>query len=248
MASVELLWKLPLSDVTFTEDEARVWGFELDQPPSCIGDLFQILSRDEMGRAAQFKHDQMRCRYVVARATLRRLLGEALKLDPSAIAFKYSLQGKPELAGEFAGKLFFNVSHSRGLALIAITRICPLGVDLEQVRPLRYDIQIARRFFTPRESAKLESLPEVERPAAFCSLWTRKEAWLKAKGSGIADSLNRVDISFLPGEPPRILNVADEPGEAEQWALIELTPAKGFTGALAIRAAGVRVFCQRFPS
>jgi 4'-phosphopantetheinyl transferase len=151
------------------------------------------------------------------------------------------------LAGDYAGRLHFNVSHSGGLALVAITTICPVGVDLEEIRSLRYDLEIAKRFFTTSESAKLESLPVTDRPLAFFSLWTRKEAWLKAKGVGIAESLNHVDIACLPDEPVRVLDVTNEPKEAEQWTLAHLNPAEGFTGALAIRRPTARISCWRFP-
>ncbi len=246
MASVEPLWKEPPPDAALANDEVQVWSVDLDQPASRAGEMFQFLSPDERQRADQFQIKQKRLEHVVCRATLRRLLGKFLSLDPGALLFSYTSRGKPELAGPLAGKLHFNVSHSGSLALIAVTRLCPVGVDVEHVRPRRYDMDVARRFFTAHESAALETLPEAERPAAFFNLWTRKEAWLKATGVGITESLNRVELSFLPGEPARILSVADDPEEAGKWTLAGLNPAAGFIGALAIRARGLNVLCRHW--
>lgn len=246
MASVELLWKEPPSDTALANDEVQVWSVDLDQPSSRVGELFHFLSPDEQQRASRFQIEQKRLENVVGRATLRRLLGKFLALDPAALVFNYTSRGKPELAGALAGKLHFSVSHSGGLALIAVTRLCPIGVDVEHVRPRRYDIEVARRFFTTRESTVLESLPEADRPAAFFNLWTRKEAWLKATGVGIAESMNRVELSFLPGEPAHILSVADAPDEAGKWTLAGLNPATGFIGALAVRARDLNVLCRHW--
>lgn len=246
MASVELLWKLSPSDIVIEDGEAHVWCVELDRPASRIDEVFRFLSEDEQRRANEFRFEEKRRHFIVGRATLRQLIGECLKANPVALEFSYTQRGKPELAGLHTEKLHFNLSHSGNLALIALTRICPLGVDLEQVRAVRYDAEIARRFFTAPESASLESLPEDEQTGAFFNLWTRKEAWLKATGVGISESLGRVEISFLPGEPACVVNVVDKPEEAKKWTLVELKPAKGFVGALAIRARGLNVRCWQW--
>ena len=246
MASVELFWKLSPSDIVLGDGEAHVWCVELDQSPSRTDKLFQLLSEEEQQRAKQFRFEEKRGHFIVGRATLRQLIGGCLKASPAALEFSYTQRGKPELAGALAGKVHFNVSHSDSLALIALTRVCPVGVDVERVRPRQYDMEIARRFFTARESAGLESLQEAERPSAFFNLWTRKEAWLKATGVGISESLGRVEISFLPGEPACVVSVVDKPEEAKEWTLVELKPAKGFVGALAIRARGLNVRCWQW--
>jgi 4'-phosphopantetheinyl transferase len=247
MVLADSLWNSPTLNVTPGANEVHVWCVELDQPSSVIEALSGILSSDERTRASQFKYQHLRGRYIAGRATLRRLLGQALECDPARLEFKYNAHGKPELADRHGQRMHFNVSHSDHLALIDITPTSPIGVDLEQVRAVRYDLQIAHRFFTARESADLEALPEAERIAAFFSLWARKEAWLKAKGVGIAEFLNRVQVSFLPGEAARVLHVAEEPEEAKEWTLVELNPARGFIGALAIRRSDVKVQCWRFP-
>jgi 4'-phosphopantetheinyl transferase len=193
-----------------------------------------------------FKFQKGRDHFIVGRATLRRLLGNALKLDPAALTFSYGPRGKPELAGAAAGQLHFNVSHSGGLALVALTRRCPVGVDIEHDRPSTMGTEIAERFFTQRENAGLMQLPEARRAAAFINLWTRKEAWLKATGDGIATWLKRVEVSFLPGEPARVLAVDDLPEEPACWTLADLRPATGYSGAMAIRAHDLNVRCWRW--
>lgn len=241
MATFELLWNPPPPHTEIAESEVHVWSVDLDVPSSRTSELFEMLSADEQHRADKFKFNDGRARYIAGRSTLRRLLGRVLKLDPSALVFRYTERGKPELDGATAGQLHFNISHSDGLALIALTRSQNVGVDVESVRAVNYGEDIAARFFSNRESAGLAALPVAERPAAFFNLWTRKEAWLKATGDGIAESLKRVEVSFLPGEPARVLNIADAPDEAARWTLVDLKPADGFTGTLAIPAHDLNV-------
>jgi 4'-phosphopantetheinyl transferase len=245
MASPELLWNPAPPGTVLEGNEVQVWCVALDSPLSRAGELMRLLSPDELERADRFKFEQGRQHYIVGRATLRRLLGDVLQLDPATLKFDYIDRGKPALGGAHVGKLHFNVSHSHGLALIAVTRCAPVGVDIEYIRPVKHGDDIARRFFTASESAGLAKLAGAERPAAFFNLWTRKEAWLKATGAGIADSLNRAEFSFLPDDPPRVLNIAGEPGESDYWTVIDLKPATGFTGALAARTRDLNVRCWR---
>ena len=246
MASVEIPWTKSSSGITPTNDEAHVWCVNLDLPPSATSELFKILTPDEQQRADQYKFERGRTRFITARSMLRRLLGNALQQDPSALTFRYTERGKPELTVAGEGQLRFNVSHSDALALIALTRSHAVGVDLERIRPVTYVREIADRFFTDRESAALALLPEAEQTTAFFNLWTRKEAWLKATGDGIAEALKRVEVSFLPAEPACILDIAGSPKGATEWTLMDLKPAEGFTGALAVQAKDLNVLCRQW--
>jgi 4'-phosphopantetheinyl transferase len=166
---------------------------------------------------------------------------------PSSLLFTCGPHGKPELAGAFTGSgLHFNLAHSAALALVAVTRAGPIGVDVERIRPMPNAGDMVTRFFSKREAAAFQALSEDQKTEAFFRLWTRKEAWLKATGEGIAGSLDRVEVAFLPGEPPRFLSL---PGDAQVLAncsLHVLAPAPGFTGALAAVAAITRVTCWRW--
>jgi 4'-phosphopantetheinyl transferase len=246
MASLEMLWKLPPADTRLDDGEVQVWCVNLNQPER-EQDLFNTLPGNEQRRANQFRIEHIRRYHITARATLRQLLGRQLNVEPSSLEFQYGPHGKPELAASFKGCLHFNISHSGALGLIAMTKVAPVGVDVEHIRAFDSDVEIVRRFFTSNETARFESLPESQRPLAFFSLWTRKEAWIKAMGSGIAESLTRVETTFVPGEPPQFLQVGNDPQEASYWSLMPLGPAVGFTGALAIRASNIRIACWQFP-
>ncbi|MCP5111473.1 MAG: 4'-phosphopantetheinyl transferase superfamily protein [bacterium] len=117
----------------------------------------------------------------------------------------------------------------------------PVGVDVEFPRsgPLRDGV--ADRFFSGREVAALRSLPVDEQRAAFYRCWTRKEAFVKAKGKGLSYGLDQFTVSLLPGEPAALLETVAEPGEAARWRLHHLDPGPGYAGAVAVPAGVIRV-------
>ena len=181
----------------------HVWAAGLDQPAGQISSLEQILSPDEQDRAQKFKFENSRERFIVGRSLLRTILGSYLQVNPTQLRFIYSPRGKPSLENIFGhGALHFNVAHSQNLILIAVTRACPLGVDVEWANPIKDFEDIADRFFSKNETAKLKAAPADQRMAAFYSLWTRKEAYLKATGEGLSDALGEVEFTFLPRRTP----------------------------------------------
>ena len=222
--------------------EIHVWATTLAPAPEQLQKTLATLSVDELARAKRFKFDQHRNRFIAGRGALRAILGRSLGASPAALRFEYQTNGKPELAGKFASAgIHFNLAHTEDLALVAVTRIGRLGVDVEGVRPIKNADELVARFFSPRENELFQKVSENEKPAAFFNLWTRKEALLKATGEGITRSLSLVEVSFLPGEPARLLAVSGDVEEAAQWSLRELSPATGFTGAIAIQARDVTV-------
>ena len=165
---------------------------------------------------------------------MRLLLGRYLGLDPASISLVYSAHGKPMLGLEARSSLRFNLSHSAGRAVYAISRGRELGVDIEQVRPLVDLEKLAHRFFSTRERTALMALSETDRSIAFYRCWTRKEAYLKALGDGLSRPLSDFDVSVLPGARPALLHVAWEPGGADRWILADIELEHGFVGTLAI--------------
>ncbi len=136
------------------------------------------------------------------------ILARYLRAEPENIELEYNLRGKPLLAGRFAGSgLHFNLAHCDNLALLAIAPGRVVGVDLERIRAVDGADNTAACFCAPREMAEFQSLPAGERDAAFFRLWTRKEAWLKAVGDGIGESLDKVEVSFQSLEAPRIVRL-----------------------------------------
>ena len=226
------------------DNEIHVWATTLAVPPTKFDDLAATLSPEEKERAHKFKFEKHRNRYIAGRGALRKILGQYLRAEPAELRFVHLENGKPVLAGDFASAgIYFNLSHTEDLALIAVTRIGMVGVDVERVRPIREMDALVARFFSPRENEAFQKVATEVKPAAFFNLWTRKEALLKATGEGITRSLSLVEVSFLPGEPARLLAVSGDAEKAAAWSLRELTPAKGFTGAIAIEARKIEVRC-----
>ena len=223
-----------------TPTVVHVWAVRLDSPPAHVDALSATLSADECERASRFHFDRDRRRYICARGALRQLLSRYLDAAPEEFTFSYGENGKPSLAGRFHGALTFNVSHSGELALVAIGRDIALGVDVEAVRALDDADGIASRFFAPRENERLRSLPDEVRTDAFFACWTRKEAYLKALGSGLAKPLDAFEVTFAPDEAASLLVYGDDQ-ETARWKLRELTPGAGYTGALVTEGpAGTR--------
>ena len=216
----------------------RCWSVELGVAEEWLEPLAGVLAPDERERAIRFLFPRDRHRFVVARASLRVLLGRHLGARPSAIGFTYGPQGKPSLAGSTGASLHFSVSHCEDLALIVLRRDGPLGVDLEAVRPMADRDAVASRFFTAAETAAIDSVPPAARDLAFFLCWTRKEAFAKAMGAGLSFALDRCQVTCRPDEPPRVVEIDGDRAEGARWFMWDLRPAPGFVGAVAVRASG----------
>ena len=241
-------WPLHSGAVQFATNEIHVWAAPLSVDSTILRTYAAALSPDERTRAEKFKFEKHRNRFIAGRGVLREILGRYVHAKPAELRFDYSTNGKPELGAEFAsGEIHFNLSHSEELALIAVTCVGVVGVDVERVRTIDNADALVARFFSARENELFQNVPPSEKPAAFFNLWTRKEALLKATGEGITRSLSLVEVSFLPGEPARLLAVSGDTAKAAQWSLIDLQPAPGFAGAVAIRAKDIslKVFAAR---
>lgn len=201
-----------------------------------VGAAVAVLSEDERARADRFAFDRDRRRFIVARARLRHLLAARLDTTPETIRFSYGARGKPSLRGS---EWRFNVSHCGDLAVFAFCRHREVGVDVESVRPLEDADAIAARFFSPRENAEYRSLQPAHRPRGFFNCWTRKEAFIKATGDGLAHPLDAFDVTLTPDAPARILRVGDRPGTACGWSLECFVPAPGYVAAVVTNTGGV---------
>jgi 4'-phosphopantetheinyl transferase len=227
--------------------EVQVWAARLSVARDTLDRLAATLSLSERERAARLRFERDRARFIAGRGLLRTILSRCLELDPAELEFSYGAYGKPVLAGAFAEcGLQFNVAHSQDLALFALTCGGPVGVDVERIRPLAETGELVVRFFSTRECAAFKKVAEEQKTAAFFNLWTRKEAWLKATGEGIGALLKRVEVSFLPGEPARLLGLPAEAQSAARWSLLDLSPGSGFAAALAVAAPEVRLSCWRW--
>jgi 4'-phosphopantetheinyl transferase len=226
----------------------RAWRIELRQPPAAVARAAALLAPDERERAARFHFERDRERFVLARGALREILAGCVGAEPAALRFVYSAAGKPALApGLAAGTpLSFNLSHSHQLALLAVTSGAAIGADVEHARDLPDLVSMARRFFAPGESRRLLALPREAQAAAFYRCWTRKEAYLKARGEGLPGGLDRFEVAFGLDERPALLATHDAPAEAAHWSMLDLDLGPGYAAAIAVRATNTQMVVENF--
>jgi 4'-phosphopantetheinyl transferase len=185
---------------------------------------------------------------VVAHGLLRTILSRYVDVEPGRLQFRRGDRGKPYLAPVAGSDLLkFNMSDSVDLALFAITHEREVGVDVERVRSIVEAQDIAREFFSPQEYATFCTLPAEQRREAFFACWTRKEAYLKARGQGLYLPFDQFDVSLTPGESAALLGTSGDPREASRWSLRELCPGPGYAAALAVAGRGWQVKCWQFP-
>jgi 4'-phosphopantetheinyl transferase len=221
---------------------ARVeaWFSSLEAQPTLLESLRSVLSKDELERAARFHFARDRDRYVIGRGLLRELLAERVDMEPSELRFDYSPYGKPRLRGHDA--ITFNVSHSANRAVFAIADGVQVGVDIEVLDSKPSDELVARQFFSAIEVGEFLSLPAETRPRVFLTIWTRKEAYIKARGEGLSLPLQDFDVTLMPGVPPELRRTAWSETEPSEWLLSDISAGcPGCIAALAVRAGAAEV-------
>jgi 4'-phosphopantetheinyl transferase len=231
-AEIQLSWPPSSAGFEVSGHEVHVWSCQLFRPDSDYTSRLEALSTDERRRAEAYHFERDRREFIARRHFVRTILGRYLKMEPAKIELVSEERGKPRLAGAAeAVPLHFNLSHSRHLALLAVCRTCPVGVDVERIRPIPELDEIAANFFSMQENALLADASGTEKKLeAFFRVWTRKEAYLKATGEGIALQLGQVDCSrAAPG-----------------WSFQSLSPAPGFIGALALQVENAAPLCWQW--
>jgi 4'-phosphopantetheinyl transferase len=246
MSLVRISWPTLPSPPSLHDDEVHVWTAGLDHERDRFLSLSELLVDEDLERAAGYRIPVVREHFIAARAFLRSVLGGYLHVDPRKVTFHYGPQGKPYLLHP-PRQLFFNLSHSHGLALVAVSRNVEVGVDVEKVRNFN-DLGFAERYFTTREVSTLLAVPEHQRTEVFFHAWTRKEAFLKATGEGIAIGLDRVEVALAPWEPVRLVLLDGCPHQAAEWSLSHLSPATEYVGALALKHRRPQVRCWHWPA
>jgi 4'-phosphopantetheinyl transferase len=219
---------------TLEKNNVHVWRMSLDIDQTRLDSFMQILAEDEWTRAQRIRIENVRRHYVAARGFLRMILSSYTNRPPEGLEFKYNQYGKPSLGGSDPVGISFNMSHSHGLALYGIAPERNLGVDIEKVREDMPHIKIAKRFFSIKEYASLLTLPPDQQTPAFFSCWTRKEAYLKARGEGISSSLSSFSVSFLPGEAPALLGHPLGLQETFRWSVMDIDVGPEYKAALVV--------------
>lgn len=210
--------------------EVHIWQAELDDRLADV--LKRHLSPDEITRADRFHFAKDRNHFIAARGLLRTLLSVYLGMNSEDLRFSYAEKGKPSLKETQRSAINFNLAHSHGMAIYAFACDREVGVDLEYIREDLAGEKIAERFFSPREIEMLKGVPAELRKEAFFNCWTRKEAYIKARGEGLSMPLDEFDVSLGPGEPAALLLNHKDPGEVSRWTMRSLTVPPGYVAAL----------------
>jgi 4'-phosphopantetheinyl transferase len=228
------IWGLPGADFVPLPGEVHVWRAKLGWRAN-IAKLRENLSLDERERADRFHFAADRMRYVIGRAMSRSLLSRCLRIAPECVKFALTNAGKPILAMDPQQmSLDFNISHSGDFVLLALARGRKVGIDIELISRTVEIEAIAARLFSKQEYACLRALPTSIRHEAFYSCWTRKEAYLKARGDGLGLALDAFDVTFLPDQMPRLVETRHDTGEKSRWTLQDLDVEPNYKAALAI--------------
>ena len=236
-------WEAVATPPSLHTGEVHVWRTALEADGDRQRECLETLAPAERERAAAFNFEAPRRRFIVARGSLRALLACYLDVGPRELVFVYGEHGKPALAA--ATDLTFNLSHSGDLLLLACTRGRDLGIDVERTqREVRWE-QVAHRFFAERELADLLALPEAQQRNAFFRCWTRKEAYMKATGHGVALGLSNFAVSLAPDTPPALVWL--QHGRPDDWRLADVEVGPGYAGALCAAGANWQPRWLRLP-
>jgi 4'-phosphopantetheinyl transferase len=220
--------------------DVHVWSGDLDILDAAHRN---VLSDDELERATSFRFARDRARFVAARTLLRTLLASYADCHARSIRFAYGPFGKPTLP-DFP-RLRFNLAHSENCVVVAVTRGREVGVDVELLRDVVDCTLVARHFFAPAEIETLTMQPAGEQPHAFLRCWTRKEAFIKARGDGLSLPLADFEVSFADDAPPALLRTRWSAEEPRAWMLHDLT-SRTTVAALAVRDRRCRVVMRKF--
>lgn len=207
----------------------HVWRVALQAEEHTVAKFEKILFPEELARADGFRFPYLRRRFIIARGSLRIILARYLRTDPNRLPFSYGPSGKPYVHN--SAEIRFNISHSDDLAMLAFASHCDLGVDVEHIRSSVDVIEIARRFFHKAEFADLVSVPANKREEAFALCWTRKEACVKAAGSGLLASLDAFHVTLRPGEPAQVSCLLSNDGNLP-WSMQDLSDIPNYAAAL----------------
>ncbi|HET9088432.1 MAG TPA: 4'-phosphopantetheinyl transferase superfamily protein [Acidobacteriaceae bacterium] len=248
MSDESFLWPIPERVPELHSDQVQAWAWDLDRQPKLID--WQLLDPEELQRARRFVYSQDRDRYVRAHAGMRCLLGSYARIEPRDVEFSKDACGKPRMIrpnhGEPSSRLFFNLSHTANVAVLALSARHEIGVDVEAENPR--NAKVAERYFSTLELHTLGTLPPELWLRGFYRCWTGKEALLKGEGRGLSGSLHSFDIQADPRQPAALLAVRAQSPVHIDWQLLAVQPTVGVAGTIAIRhREQVALQCFTFP-
>ena len=233
----QISWSQSPSTLTLTTNRVDIWKVSLDESPaedSTAEVTAGVLSTDEVARAHRFHFERDRLHFTRCRSALRNLLARYLVIPADKIHFEFMASGKTYIAADQnPERLQFNVSHSGGIALIAIGSERRLGVDIEKIRGDVDTGSLAERFLSVRERAGLQALPEHLRVAGFYACWARKEAFLKATGQGLSFPLSDFSVTTHPDRVPELEEIRGNGGSGKRWFLSDVSVADAYRATVA---------------
>lgn len=212
-------------------DQVHIWKISLTITDTQASYLFKILDKTEQQRAGRFHFKKDRKSYISARGYTRLLLGKYFDRSPAEFTFSYNNYGKPFLAEL---PVEFNISHSRALGLLAFDAEKSIGVDIEWMRPDFGGLKIARRFFSEEEVRELESLSEADQKQGFFNGWSRKEAYIKAVGKGLAIPLGKFSVSLSPYKECVLRSTNYDPEAIYTYKLLRVDSDPDYTSAVVV--------------
>jgi len=213
----------------------HAWWRSLREQATAIPACYELLSPEERERASRYRVEGPRNDFILTRGTLRSLLAGYLQRTPQELTFRLTQYGKPFIAGPC--DLRFNVSHTDGLALLAFVRQREVGVDVERIRPEPEAQKLAERFFSVPERRALQNLSGDALQRAFFRCWSRKEAYIKARGEGLSLALDQFDVSIAANESRVLLATRPDPSEASRWVVQDVATGPEYAAAVAVAAA-----------
>ena len=231
-------------DLQLDLNEVHVWKASLEVSHNVFNHFKNVLSANERDRAMKFHFEKDRRHWIVAHGILRLLLGRYLDVEATELQFVTNNYGKPSLVQPpHEARLHFNLSHSGEIALYAFAYDRQLGIDVEYMPGLRDYEEVATHYFSSYECAVLRALPASSREEAFYRCWTRKEAYIKARGMGLSQPLDKFDVSLTPSEPAALLADRHDPEAPGRWSLDTLAPEDRYAAALAVEGSGWQLSC-----
>lgn len=214
------------------QNEIHIYSTRTDLNENELTGFRKILSEDENTKAGRYKFDYLKNNYTACRGFLREILSGYTGIIPSKIKFSYSEFGKPFLKDS---NIRFNVSHSGNTGIIAVNTEDELGIDIELKREVPDLLSLSERFFSKSEITELNKTDSGKLTDSFFYCWTRKEAFIKALGTGLQYPLNCFSVSVTDDADPEITEIENDVSEARKWKLYNLLASKDYISSLAIR-------------
>ncbi|MDT8427290.1 MAG: 4'-phosphopantetheinyl transferase superfamily protein [Pseudomonadales bacterium] len=216
------------------QEQIHLWLIMANPAPEALARFGLLLNEQERARHERFLFEQDRQRFLLTRAGIRTLLSHYVPgIAPGEWTFGSNAHGKPWISNpEVAGRLFFSISHTAGLIAMAVSRLEEIGLDVENRQLPRRTVAVAERFFAAQEVKDLHQLPVAAQDSRFFDLWTLKEAYIKARGLGLAIPLQSFAFSF--GGMPTISFIGSDADDAGHWRFWQFDHMQQFRLALAV--------------